>query len=146
MNIIELVKSLLQQFPKINEVCNEIHVDFTDDIPTNYGLSSVGDTLLQEDILGNRTRQHNFILYAVYQSQSDYDRMINSGALLELSYWLEKQANQQPISCEIDGVTYSGELEKLSCANGMIFNIPSGNLNDGIQYQLQISARYKLNV
>lgn len=33
MNIIELVKDILQQFPKISEVCNDIHIDFTDDTP-----------------------------------------------------------------------------------------------------------------
>lgn len=27
MNIIELVKDILQQFPKISEVCNDIHID-----------------------------------------------------------------------------------------------------------------------
>ncbi|MDY4812884.1 MAG: hypothetical protein SO152_03430, partial [Ruminococcus sp.] len=79
MNIIEVVKETLQQFPKISQVCNDIHIDFTDDIPTNYGLSPTGDTLIKEDILGNQTRQHTFILYAVFQSQSDYDRMANSG-------------------------------------------------------------------
>ena len=77
MNIIELVKDILLQFPKINAVCNEIHVDFTDDTPTNYGLSSTGDSLISEDLLGNQTRQHNFVLYAVYQSMNDYDRLSN---------------------------------------------------------------------
>lgn len=89
MNIIEVVKSALQSFPQINEVCNEISIDFTDDTIDSYGLSSTGDTLLKEDILGNQTRQHNFILYAVYQSVNDYDRMVNTGALLSLQMYLE---------------------------------------------------------
>lgn len=144
MNIIELVKDILLQFSKINEVCNDIHIDFTDDVPTNYGLSSTGDSLLSEDLLGNQTRQHNFVLYAVYQSINDFDRMSNSGVLLELAMWLERQANEQEIKITIGDTTLNGSLKKLSTANGMLYNIPNGNLNDGVQYQLQIIAQYEI--
>lgn len=144
MNIIELVKSLLQEFPKINEVCNNIHVDFTDDSPTDYGLSPTGDAVISEDILGNHTRQHTFVLYAVYQSQSDYDRLANSGTLLELQMWLERKANRQEISIIIDGKELTGQLKKLTCANGMLYAIPNDNLNDGVLYQLQITAEYTI--
>lgn len=135
MNIIELVKEILLKFPKINEVCNDIHVDFTDDIPTNYGLSSTGDSLIKTDVLGNQSRKHTFILYAVYQSQSDYDRMVNSGTLLELQYYLEKNYFNQKFS---DGI-----ITKLTCSNGMLYEIPE-ELNDGILYQLQITAEYEI--
>lgn len=144
MNIIELVKGILLQFPKINQVCNDIHVDFTDDTPTNYGLSSTGDSLVSEDLLGNQTRQHNFILYAVYQSMNDYDRLSNSGVLLELALWLEKQARGQEIQLTVGGKILKGKLIKLSTANGMLYNIPNENLTDGVQYQLQIIAQYEL--
>lgn len=143
MNIIELVKETLQQFPKISEVCNDIHIDFTDDIPTNYGLSPTGDTLIKEDILGNQTRQHTFILSAMYQSQSDYDRMANSGTLLELQHWLEHKADSQPIIVTVGEKEFTGELLKITCANGMLYSIPDGNLNSGVLYQLQITAEYK---
>lgn len=144
MNIIELVKSILLEFPKISEVCNDIHIDFNEDVPTSYGLSSTGDVLLKEDVLGNQTRQHNFILYAVYQSVNDYDRMANSGLLLELSLWLGQHANEQEISVMVNDSELHGTLSKLTCANGMIYNIPNENFNDGIQYQLQITAEYQL--
>lgn len=144
MNIIELVKSILQEFPKINEVCNEIHVDFTDESPTSYGLSPTGDKLIKEDILGNQIRQHNFILYAVYQSQSDYERIANSGTILELQMWLERHANNQEISITVDNKELTGRLLKLNCANGMLYSVPSNNLNDGVLYQLQITAEYKI--
>ncbi len=144
MNIIELVKSILLEFPKISSVCNDIHIDFNDDVPTSYGLSSTGDTLVKEDVLGNQTRQHNFILYAVYQSVNDYDRMANSGLLLELSLWLEQHAIGQQISVDVGNETLIGYLNRLTCTNGMIYEIPNDNLNGGIQYQLQISAEYKL--
>lgn len=142
MNIIELLKSILMTFPRIEEVCNDIHVDFTDPTPTNYGLSSTGDALLSEDILGGQTRRHNFILYAVFQSQSDYDRMANSGVLLELAYWLEKQADNQRISVPVGGTELNGRLTQIACENGMLYEIPDENMNAGVLYQLQIAAFY----
>ena len=139
MNIIELVKSIVEAFSKISEICNEIHVDFTDESPTSYGLSSTGDTVLKEDILGNQTRQHAFTLYAVYQSMNDYDRMSNSGVLLELDYYLENCVSGQ----EVTSGGYTGTLSKLTCSNGMIYQIPN-QINDGWIYQIQISAEYKI--
>ena len=44
MNIIELVKKILTDYPKIEEFTNKIHVDFTKNDDVNFGLSSTGDT------------------------------------------------------------------------------------------------------
>lgn len=142
MNIIELVKSLLQEFPKINDICNNVHIDFTSDTPTSYGLSPTGDTLLSEDILGNQLRQHTFALYAVYQSVNDYDRLANSGTLLELQMYLESKADNQQISINVGDKTITGELKKLTCANGMLYEVPQENMLDGVTYQIQIIAQY----
>ena len=144
MNIIECVREIVSGFPKIANICDVIHVDFTDSEATSYGLSPTGDTLVKEDILGNQTRQHTFILYAVYQSISDYDRLSNSGILLELQQWLEKQTGHT-ITAEIDGATQTGELKKLIPANGMLYSIPDENFNENVRYQLQITAEYTIN-
>lgn len=141
MNIIELVKSILQEFPKIGDL---VHIDYNEDFPEQFGLYPTGDTLKSEDILGNQVRQHNFILYAVYQSFNDYDRLVNSGTLLELQMWLERHANEQKISVTVEGKKLTGTLLKITCANGMLYQIPTGNMNDGIQYQLQITAEYEI--
>lgn len=140
MNIIEFVKSIVQDFPKIAEVCNEIHIDFTEDNPTNYGLSSNGDTLIKSYVNGDEVRQHTFTLYAVYQSINDYDRITNNGVLLDLQRWLESYSGDKSFT---DG-NYIGELRSLSCANGMLYAIPNENMNDAVQYQLQISVKYNL--
>ncbi len=140
MNIIELVKSILLEFPKIND----LHIDYNESAPDEFGLYPTGDTLVKEDILGNQTRQHKFILYAVYQSFNDYDRLANSGTLLELQMWLERHANNQEVSITVDDKALTGRLTKLTCANGMLYNIPDENTNSGVQYQLQITAEYKI--
>ena len=100
--------------------------------------------MLTEDILGNQKRQHNFLLYAVFQSVNDYDRLNNSGVLLELQLWLERQAQHQKIEIIVDDECLTGELEKLTCSNGMLYAIPENNLNSGVQYQLQITAQYEI--
>ena len=141
MNIIEKVRSILESFPKISEVCNEVHIDFADPEPTSYGLSSTGDELIREDILGNQLRQHSFMLYTTYSSINDYERLNNSTALLELGLWLKEQSG-----CEVETTicdnTYTGRLEKLTAANGMLISVPQENEMDGVQYQLQIIAEY----
>lgn len=144
MNIIEVVKQILTDYPKISEFTNEIQVDFTESTPTNFGISSTGDSLLSEDILGNQTRQHNFVLYAINQSFTDYDRLANSTFLLELTYWLEQYKEKDAIEVTINNKTIQGELSGLSSANGMLYSVPTGDINDGVMYQIQIYAKYKL--
>lgn len=141
MNIIECVREIVSSFPRIKEVCGTVHIDFTNSDAESYGLSPTGDTLIKENILGDETRQHTFILYAVYQSLNDYDRLSNSGVLLELQQWLEKQKDYE-ITAEIDSEIHRGQLKKITAANGMLYSIPSENLTENVRYQLQISAEY----
>ena len=121
MNIIELVKQTLTEFPQISALNKGVDVDFNDADSGCCGLYPTGDQLLKEDILGNQDRQHNFVLYAVFQSFNDYDRLANSTFLLNLAYWLEKAATGQEVEVTIDEQTISGKLTGLSSANGMLY-------------------------
>lgn len=145
MDIIERIRDILESFPKISEVCNEVHVDFADPGPTSYGLSSMGDRLIEEDILGNQHRQHSFMLYSTFSGMNDYERLSNSQALLELSQWLDSQTGEQVIS-NIDGIDYYGEITRIKAENGMLYSVPQENMIDGVQYQLQIVADYTVDV
>lgn len=135
MNIIELVKSIVESYEDIGK----LHIDYTGAVSDSCGISSTGDVLLKENILGNKTRQHNFVLYTVWQSQSDYDRMVNSGILLGLQCFLESNAQEQTVTSP-DGK--NGNLKSITCSNGMLYQVPNGNFNAGVIYQLQISAQY----
>ncbi len=135
MNIIEAVRALLMEFPKISEVVGEVHIDFTDPEPTSYGLSSTDDSLIKEDILGDQLRQHTFMLYTTYSSMNDYERLSNSTALTELGIWLGQQKNVP---------TDSGRITKITTGSGMLIAVPQENEFDGVQYQLQIIAEYTL--
>jgi hypothetical protein len=121
-----------------------ISVDFTEDTPDNCGLYPTGDQLLKEDVWGNQDRQHNFVLYAVFQSFNDYDRLANSTFLLDLAYWLERAANNQSMEVTINNKTVAGTLTGLSSANGMLYGYQNGVLSGPVTYQLQIYAKYHL--
>lgn len=58
MTIIEYMRQKLTEYPKISEFLtgDDIHIDFTEPDPINYGLSSNGDTLVKICI-----RQMNYI-------------------------------------------------------------------------------------
>lgn len=145
MNIIESVRKLLSEFPHISEIVGTVHIDLADSDPDSYSLSSVGDELLREDILGNQIRQHTFFFYSVRQSLNDFDRLNNSGVLLELTSWIERHGRGLELTASVDGKDYPGEITKLTCANGMLFEIPP-ELSGGVRYQLQIIAEYKINM
>lgn len=145
MNVVEKTFEILKSFSKIAEVCNTIHVDFADPEPDSYGLSSVGDKLLTEDVLGNQNRQHTFLLYSTYSAINDYERMSNSGVLLELAQWLEWQEGTA-VTHDIDGEVYNGEITEIRAENGMLYDVPLENTADGVQYQLQIIVKYTVEV
>lgn len=140
MNIIELVKEVVMGFPNISD----LHIDYTENDPDNYGIYPTGDQLLKKNVIGDQDRQHNFIFYAIFQSLNDYERMANSTFLLDLAYWLEHAATGQEIEVTINNKTVTGNLTKLSSANGMLYGYQDGTLTGPVTYQLQIYAQYRL--
>lgn len=143
MNILEKVKEILTEYPRMSEFCNGIHTDFTENKPGNFGLYPNGDTVLKTDILGGQKRKHSFVLYANNQSFNDFGRIANSTFLLELAYWLETVKNV-PITVTVGTEEREGTITKMSSANGMMFAAPTGDINDGVTYQLQIYAEYSV--
>lgn len=139
MNIIEKMRAVLESYPRISEVCGSVHAELAGSEPADYGLSSIGDTLMSEDILGNQKRQHTFLFYAVYSGINDYERLCNSSALLDLAKWLEGQENTG-----ISQWGKQGVITKIRGENGMLAAIPQENTNDALQYQLQITAEYTI--
>ena len=143
MNIIEKIKQIINDYPKISEFSNNIHVDYTESTPTNYGISSSGDSLIRKDILGNQYRQHNFVLYAVNQAFEDYDRLANSTFLLELGYYLERITGNE-ITVNIGEIEQTGHIDIITCSNAMLYQIPDNVLTNGVTYQVQINVQYNI--
>lgn len=148
MTIIDFMRKKLSEYPKIQEFLfgEELHMDFTDPDATSYGLSSAGDTLLKEDILGNQQRRHSFVLYAVNQSFTDYCRLANSNFLLELGYWLERLPEEEGIQVNIGDEVLTGRFLNATTANAMAMQPMGATVNDGVLYQIQIYANYKIGM
>lgn len=145
MNIIELVRDILTNYPQIQDFTHEISVDFNVNEPSNCGLYSIGDAIISEDIIGNQLRQHNFILYATRDSYTDDDRLKNNEFTLKLSYWLERFKTNEPIEVILDDeTTLNGHMVKLSSANSMLYDVVDGEINNGVVYQIQIYAQYTI--
>lgn len=146
MTIIDYMRQKLTEYPKISEFLagDDIHIDFTDPSPVNYGLSSNGDSLVKEDVLGNQIRQHNFVLYAVGQSFTDYNRLANSNFLLELAYWLERLPEEEGLTIMAGDLEQKGTFLKATTANAMSMGWMGETIEQGVMYQLQIYARYKV--
>lgn len=146
MTIIDFMRKKLTEYPKISEFLSgdDIHIDFTEPDPVNYGLSSNGDSLIKEDVLGNQIRLHGFVMYAVGQSFTDYNRLANSNFLLELSYWLEHLEEEDGITAAIDDGEFPARFLKATTANAMSMGPMGETINEGVLYQIQIYAQYKV--
>lgn len=146
MTIIDYMRQKLTEYPKISEFLagDDIHIDFTESDPVNYGLSSTGDSLLKEDVLGNQIRQHNFTMYAVGQSFTDYNRIVNSNFLLELSYWLENLPEEGGIEVNTGNEVKQAVFLKATAANAMSMGLMGETIDQGVMYQIQIQAQYKV--
>jgi len=68
----------------------------------------------------------------------------NSGVLLELQMWLEREGTGMSISAEVGNETFTGTVKKIVCSNGMVYAVPQENMTDGVMYQLQINAQYTI--
>lgn len=146
MTIIDYMRQKLTEYPKISEFLagDDIHIDFTEPEPINYGLSSNGDKVLKEDILGNQTRQHDFVMYAVGQAFTDYNRLANSNFLLELSLWLEQLPSGDEVTVSVGEKEYIGIFKKANTANAMSMGLMGETIDRGVMYQIQIYVQYKV--
>ena len=140
--IIETVKTLLNGYSDMSEFCNKINYDFAENTAKTYGLYSNGDSLLNTDVLGGEKHRHNFVLYACNQPIGNYERLEQSEFLLNFGYWLEKQKGA---TITAYNGKRTGYITKMSCANAMLYSVPTGDIKDGVTYQIQLNAEYYIN-
>jgi len=134
MNVIEKTQSIISEYPDIAMFTNEVDIDFTTNEPTSYGLSSTGETVVRSYITGKKLIRHNFVLYSVKESFDTFSRLNNSNFLLDFSRWLSTKKG-----INID----EGVITRITTSNAMAYEIPSGDINDGVRYQIQIYVEYE---
>lgn len=137
MNVLDYMREWFNN----NELLKEFNqsYDFLEQVPNNVGLFSNGITLLKQDIEGNSQYKMNLVLMSGMTAYADYDRLLNSEFMNKLTYQLATIKN-----IEIVENGRSGIITSVLATNGMMYSVPSGDINDGVIYQLQISVNYKL--
>lgn len=121
----------------------EKHFDFTEQIPLASGLFSNGIVKVREDIEGNTRYQANLLLISGLHAFGDYDRIMNSDFMTQLTYSLN-QIKGVRVTETINGEEKDGVINSVNGSNGMLYSIPSGDINDGVVYQLQIQVNYTI--
>lgn len=146
MNVIETVKKILTDCPLMDEFNDNIHIDYMslgDKQEMDTGVYPLGTSLVSGDILGNKKYHINFSVFADKKAYEDYDRLNNSGFLLSLTYYLN-QLKDIAITENVNGEEKNGVITKISAGNGLLFSVPSGDINDGVTYQIQIGVDYTI--
>lgn len=144
MNVFRTLKQILSDCTLLDDFNNGVHVDYTESSTGTCGLFPTGTKKTGEDVLGNLRYRLSCTLYASMATYEDYERLNNSDFLLSLSYYLDTLKDID-ITEEINGVSRSGEITKVSASGGMLYVVNNEDINDGGQYQLQINVDYMIN-
>lgn len=140
MNVIETIQQLLTDCDLMNEF-NGVHIDYTEAINGDFGMFPVGPNKTGEDIIGNSKYRITFQLYAGLFAFEDYERLNNTGFLTKLTYWLNKQKNID-VTETVDDVEHKGLIKSIEAGNALLYEYPTGDINDGVRYQIQLQVDY----
>lgn len=139
MNVFEFLKEYLKNNGLMSQFL--INTDFNDSEVEHAGLFFNGTKLIGKDICGNKQYEADFMLLSNLQSFNDFDRIQNSDFMFKLTYALD-QIEGDPIIEEISGEKREGIILEVSASNAMAYEVPSGDINDGVVYHLQIKVNY----
>lgn len=141
MSKIQQMREFIARCPLIDTFSSNIHIDWTDSEPGNYGIMPTGESTIKtvEDICGNKVvyKQSNFALYAMRFTIDDIARLESAGFLEQFTDWIEEQSRNGTAPKFSDN-PYN---ETISAQNGMLFSL-SDNGRTG-RYQIQINCQYE---
>ncbi|HCA29832.1 MAG TPA: hypothetical protein DEP23_09820 [Ruminococcaceae bacterium] len=136
MNVIKSVQAWLEGFTGLEfKSFQEILTDFTEELPSSYALAPAGNSKVTEDIMGNRTYQNSYILYAREPAGNEVDRAENYDFLEALNDWIEEQDDKRNYPQLPD----SRKVESITVSNIMMFGVDD---NGSAVYQIQMQLIY----
>jgi|LAHS01.1.fsa_nt_gb hypothetical protein len=141
MNVTETVKQIITDCPLMDEFNNGVHIDYTEAKDNEAGMFPIGPTKIGEDLIGNEKYKMTYQFYAGLCAYEDAERLSNSDFLTKLTYYLNKQKDIAIIET-VDSQDRAGTIKKIDAANALVFDVPTGDINDGVRYQLQLSVNY----
>lgn len=134
--IISAVRKFVATCPHLSEFA-PVHVDFTAEEATNYGVASSGESPVQRYFTGDTLRRHNFALYAREYTTNDAERLTNSGFLERFANWLEEQT----LTSGLPDLGEGRKAEEMGSANAMLFDLNEDG-QTGL-YQIQFYLLYE---
>lgn len=149
MNVTETIKQILSECIIMDSFNDGIHIDYTDSETKDIGMYPVGPTKSGEDIIGNTKYNIKFEIYSKLTAYEDYERLKNSNFLTMLTYYLNKKRHisvtEKVITDDLqEEMEIQGEILSIDAGNALLFSLPTGDINDGVMYQLQLTVAYKL--
>lgn len=136
MNILEKMQNVIADF-----LNNDVHIDFTEESDECYSLSTVSDSKMKGDVLGNQTRINNMELLLTNLSPDDSDRLRNNSFLIDLGYRLEL-VKEEEIAVQIDSQEHTGHIKNVTVANAQPFYTSEDR--QYITYMIQIKVIYTI--
>ncbi len=103
----------------------------------SFAIAPTGNNKSNEDILGNKIYENNYVFYAKELVSNEIDRQENQDFLEKFQNWIEDQ-EELP---ELSGIKY--KVIEMSVANALLFDVNEDGL--GI-YQVQIKIKIKKEV
>lgn len=163
-SVLNTVKRAVANCITIREPNQRVKVDFSESVIGDLSIFPVGPTFVKRDVLGNPVYKLVLTLYSQLSTFNDYDMANNATFMSNLTYSLNKLKRME-IEESLENYLYfneftrfsettffgsaeklTGKILSLDAGNGLKYDYPTGDANDGARYQIQITVTYKLNV
>lgn len=129
----EHIKNYIGGCPLLDEISlKNRHIDWTEDNPENYGIFPAGDDEVGPAYInGDEEREYSFAFYVRKVTDTDEERLRNSGFVERLQEWLNTHPPALPEGCT---------LVSVRAVNAMLLELNKAGTRG--TYQVQCAVRY----
>jgi hypothetical protein len=144
MSKIKQMREFIATCPHLNVLADNIHVDWTADKPTNYGIMPTGETIVsrKSNVIGDVTyhKQYNCSIFARFTTANDAMRIENCDFFDDFTEWLEEQdTNGTPPRFSDEEFIHE---EYITAQSGFLYEMEKSG--DRGTYQIQVQVNYKI--
>lgn len=133
MTMIEAIKNYIGSCPLLDEIVpKKRHIDFTEELPDNYGIFPSGDGLSGNVYInGDEEREYSFAFFVRRVADTDAARLESSGFTERLQEWLNENTPVLPDCCT---------FVSAAAQNAMLLELNKAGTRG--TYQVQCSIKY----
>lgn len=143
MNVVELIEDITKRYIEKSGQTMDVHTDYTEDDVENAGIFPIGDKKVDEDILGNVTRQASIVMFHVLSGSEDCERIKSETFLINMAHEYDSiQEDEYNVDIGNGDNIKHGKLKNIACSNAMLYGRTSST---GYPvYQMNLLVTYKL--